>query len=177
MPILDVVLSQIREIGYYVLDSDEPFGESSELLLKRMLLLFSKETIREATSVASELANLIERIRRSKGEAESNTDVIQLIELFAKEAIPSDILQALAIPSSLILGSEICPAVQIILSRGAFVSMPNELSTSRLRLRQAREQVAKLQSTTHIAIGKDSEGLENRFIWRNMGNGMLSIEK
>jgi hypothetical protein len=146
--------------------------------------IFGNEVIRQATSVPTELTKLIGLRKRGRTERDVNSNLLQVITLFAREANPSDILQALAITSPILdKRFDLYPVVQIILTRGAFEGLSNELSTSRLLLRRAREQVEKspLQETRTLHVTSDTDfdsgNTGGRFIWRSMGSGMLSIEK
>jgi len=178
-----VVLRHLRTIGRRSLKINEPVAARS---IRRILKLFRKTTLsrsralRETFNVPSELLRFIRYnlLVRDDKEMVAPGD-LELIEFFAEEAIPDDLLRALANLDEL-AGDEhnILPVIQTILCRAAHESDSSEMSVALMRVKHARMDMEQnIESKPSVEVSDSSPGVPCHTIWHSMSLGMLTIAK
>jgi hypothetical protein len=171
-----IVLKHIREIAFKTIDTVTSFQDISNSLLTRVVALYNFQSIRDATKVSVELRSLLER-HKERNKQKPNS--LYLLQYFAMECIPKDILDAIAAFATDEICADVLIHIQTILKRGATLSsQEDELSTTRLRLRLARKFISeKSPAVIQEKPLTNSDGAQERHLWRTMANGMLNIEK
>jgi hypothetical protein len=114
----------------------------------------------------------------SRNKQNNNQQDKTLADIIAEEAIPNDVLLAIALSTDSSLTENICGLLQTILQKAALTSTNSTLSMSRMRLKSERlkvEQSLKLKSKPQDVM--ENEASETLSIWRSMANGKLSITK
>lgn len=177
---LQLVLNHLRHVGIFALDAETFGSEGSFEILKRILRLFGKRSLRQIVDIPSELLRFVEHRAGKKSFLLSpEQKALALVEFFADYAIPSDLLKTLALAESpACFQPELFPVLHKVLFRGA--STGNALSTSLLRIRRARNRLNYLstsKSNQEVRPRVASDGGEKEILWKCMSKGLVAIEK
>lgn len=177
---LDVVLQQLRLVGQYAVDACDGDKQSAARILKRVFRLYSKSSFRQFVDVPAEFVRLIEhRAGKASSSIALNSRVLELIQFFAEEATPGDVLNALALGDSMqSYQPELLPILKKILTRGAATG--SELSASLLRIKRARLRLGQLSNIgmkSARSPSTDDDPCCNRRVWKSMATGMLAMDK
>jgi hypothetical protein len=174
------VVIQLRIIGRQAVEGKTMIKEESNKTLRRILRLFEKTSFRDFADVSVEISTLI-RIR-SQNRVDGNSPEPQhlaLIQYFADEAIPGDVLKALASEhSSSSHHAELLPSLRTLLSRGAATG--SELSASLLRIKKARQMIENRPASLDFARAEVSDldfASNKQSIWKRMSSGMVTMDK
>lgn len=173
---LELVLKQIRLVGLYSLDAaDDESQQVAARTLKRILRLYEKSAFRRVVDVPGELLKFLEHRAGKRLVDITEPNVLELIQFFAEEAIPEDVLRAMSMdkpPAN--FQPEIFPVLHTLLSRGA--SSGSELSASLLRIRRSRQRLGGRLSVPSVDDSPDDDST-SQSIWKNMSTGMVAIGK
>lgn len=182
--VLGVVLNFLREIAQSALDKTD--AHIRFRTLKRTLRLFhqlSQSSDAQVFSFAEELNTLWKRKEEqcSAGNKQS-AEVLELIHFMAREAPPSDFLEAFYTWTATHEWHQDTVAVlQSVLKRGTRVALNTELSGSLLRLRRARQRIKSgpqgggrsfWQTTYH-----SEKMLSEPTVWSLVSQGLVAIDK
>jgi len=183
--VVGLVLGFMREIGAKALDTEgQGRKKQAARILKRIIRLHHKASMKESLSanrlcnISDELLHLLEHRKNHIGGMSSPK---KLIDFFADEADPSDVLQTLSTwTTSSETTMDTIPVLHKILSRGAHASMSSELSGSLLSLKRARLRMNEdtdsgdaTESSEHTGAAGTSEPST----WKKMASGMVVVAK
>jgi len=182
-----LIVKSVRTVAHKTLDEDWSKEKDATLrTLKKIVTLFGKVASksvfqsRQAISVGEEMHSLLlYKINGAAGAAFTDAQILELVEFFVKEAMPSDILQTLNkwTADHELRSNNLVSLLQTALQRGAHIAMKSELSGSLFHLKRARQNVSDISSDHSSMNSMDERTIANRTIWGNMSNGLLKIEK
>lgn len=168
---VDLMVASLRIIAKFSLDAND--NKSSMKYMRRVIHIFSKSSFRKLVNVPLEILFFI---RHTAGTATSSlafdSKTLEFIQFLTEEVIPDDLLQALIIAeTSPTLRPELLPILHRVLARGT--SMGSELSASLLRIKRARQKLARVIDGPKV----DSETVTACGVWAGMAEGTVTIEK
>ncbi|KAL7569184.1 hypothetical protein ACA910_017008 [Epithemia clementina (nom. ined.)] len=184
----DTLISTLRQIGCAAVESFDANDTAANRNLKRIIRLFEKtngtEPGREGWIVdgSAEIMVLLDHASKSFGKSDRQK-LIPLVNFFAKEASPKELLQALAKWSSTAprLGSHLYEVLRTVLRRGAHDNQSVvELSKSLQHVREARMGVANSDSARNGTVEERSTSNNNSAVsglWKRIFRGTLSLVK
>ena len=140
----------------------------------------SSDKARKNIDVPTELHSLLGY--KAGSSAASSSDVLELINFFAKEAAPSDFLQAFSKwTSDHEMLSDSIHVLQTVLRKGARFALNTELSGSLLRLRRARrhhlDNSIRHVPESHNKHEPSEHGPGEQTLWSMMSKGLVVIDK
>ena len=178
---LDLVQKQVRLVGLYSLDAeDDESKQVASKTLKRILRLYEKTAFRRVVDVPGELLRFLEHRADKPSQSMDirESKVLELVQFFAEEAIPVDVLKTLSMIESLAgFQPDIFPSLHTLLARGA--SSGNELSASLLRIKQSRRRLHG-DGLSSAPPGDEDAGSDThaeQSIWKSMAAGLVAMEK
>ena len=173
---VDLVVQELRRLAVLSLDENKTAG--SIQMLRRIVRLFSKSSIRKLVDVPSEFLLLIQnRARDAADRATYCPSVQELIQFLTEEAIAGDVLKTLLIGmSEPVFAPEVLAMVQKLLIRGA--TLGQELSSSLYRVRQARKRFVDSEARALYGVGgMNATPVVPSSIWTRMARGDLPLDK
>jgi hypothetical protein len=175
---LDVVLEQLRLVGFSSLDEDVENNPSAARNLRRILRHFSKSSFRQLFDVPAEMASLVEHGAKTLGPSKQS-NVHQVVQFFADESAPSDLLAALSISySSELFQPDLVAIVRKVVTRGS--SLENELSASLLKVKRARQRLGLIAQDRGDVDSNDvmnDAAASASGVWAGMAGGLVTIDK
>ena len=179
-----LALDHLRSIGRAALDLSDSKPTLSARTLKRILRIYrsarslDSATIHQLLSVPNELLTWIEHITMSATDSQAKT--VELLRFLADEAVPRDVLEALVDWTSdrgESFDLEMLPILHTLLRREVDSPRSGELSTTLLRLRQARLRLQHVQDDEVMSPGNETAPQEEQSIWNRMSMGMVTVLK
>jgi hypothetical protein len=171
----DLVVNKLRLVATSSLDVNDEKNWGPVKLLRRIIRLYSKASFRKFVDVPTEMLLLVQhKAGNSTATMTCNPFLLEFIQFLTEEAIPGDILKALLLLNECpIHQPELLPMLRKVLKRGA--ELGSEVSSSLLRIRQARKRLDHSDHTTSLVT--DVILAPGRSIWTCMATGTLLIDK
>lgn len=175
---LSIVLESVRKIAELSLKIRDSAAARS---MRRVLKLFHKASnsefavVREEFDVPEELSHFIQR-RSASTEDKLDPEQLELVDFFAKEAAPHDLLRALTKLKEVSgYQTEILPALQTLLQRAANESVSSEMSIALMKVKHARMDIE--QNIDSHPMFEDAAQVPSQSLWQNMSHGMIAVAK
>lgn len=173
--LINDVMAVLRTIGSEAINCHENSVLDKEQVLRRVLGLLTTDNIRQHADVPSVLRYFLEQ-RGFPGAGTARQQLANLTDIMAEEAVPSDVLDAVASLTDPSLSGNVYELLRKVLRKSAHTSINSDLSKSRMLLKTARQTMAQsLQSKADQ--GNDGNAHQTTSIWRFMLRGSLSIDK